>query len=176
MSFLDTLAAWLAKIFGAPTQDGGASVPTSTAIYPDKANPGPLTTDAPVNYPDPLQLLSFGLYGQDVSGTPNYPSSAVSGQPAGTSWQDRVDSFLNSLGGGFLPAPVSPVNPITNATFPGAPPVTGGGSGGTDGGTTHTPVVILDPGPPPSPPTIASYGGNSGGSFQISTHNAPNIQ
>lgn len=178
MSFLDQLAAFLAQLFGQKqTQDGGASVPTSTVIYPDKPNPGTLWGEAPAHYPDPLQLLSFGLYGPDVSGTPNYPTSAVPGGPAASTWQDRVNAFLNRLGGAFTgtvaPGPtVVPLAPITSTT----PPTQTTGSGDNVGGFGNDIFSPPPPPPPPPPPVIGSYGGSSGGVIVTTQSHNSNIQ
>lgn len=165
MNLFQQLAAFLQRLFGvqAPSQDGGASVPSSTVIYPDKPQPGSLVLDAPAHYPDPLQLLSFNLYGPDVSGTPHYPTSAVSGSPAGASWADRVAAFLNSLGPAFSFTPATPLPAIGT----GHATLQDSGLGKTSP-YTAPPTSIGDvfsppPPPPPAPPVIGSTGGNVGG-------------
>lgn len=178
MNLFQQLFAWIAQLFGArPTQDGGASIPVSTVIYADKAQPGVLVQDASINYPNPLALQSFGLYGPDVSGNPNYPSSAVSGNVAGASWQDRLAAFLNSLGPDFSFTPATPLPPLGGSTSQTGLTVGMQDSGaGKTSAYTAPPTSILDvysPPPPPPPPVIGSTGGSTGG--PIATTQSPVI-
>lgn len=119
MTILDALTSFFAAVFGvrsaSRTEPSGATVPASTEIYDLRPTPGPLTTDAPANFPAQLSYLTWNVLGADVSRTPQYPTSVGSGNSSTPDWRRRARTFLDDLFG----RPTPPTPPIVSPTVTG---------------------------------------------------------
>lgn len=106
--------SYIASLFGggSSVDISGGNAPVTSVDYGNALQPGPLTSDAAVNFPASLTYWTWNLYGSDVSGTPNYPASVNATPSQGGNWRDRVQAFLDSLGA------VPQVNPASGTVNP----------------------------------------------------------
>lgn len=121
MTLFERIAAFFQSLFGSGGSDvsqpanvaSAADVAATQEIYGMRPTPGPLTGDAPVNFPATLTYWTWNLYGPDVSGSPNYPASVTNEPSQGGNWRDRVRVFLESLGNTPTP-PITPPVSVDN--------------------------------------------------------------
>lgn len=156
MNAIERMLNFLASLFGGTAQSPatdltGGTVPASSVDYGLAPTPGPLTGDAPVNFPASLTYWTWNLYGPDVSGTPAYPAS-VTGAATGGGWRQRVADFLASLG----PSPTVPpiAQPNTPPSLPTAIAIAQAIAIKGNGGVVVDPIRPSQSFPVPADPAV----------------------